>query len=103
MKITNNKAEHQFEVVLDGKKAELVYRLKKNTLFLLHTFVPEELRGNGVATALATDALEYAKSKSYRLAVLCPFVAAYVKKHPEWYALYDPNYHQGKHISKDGV
>lgn len=94
MEVTNNGRQHQFEVVVDDYKAELVYRLRKKTLFLLHTFVPEEIGGKGIASKLAITALEYAKEKGYKLAVLCPFVAAYVKKHPEWYAFYDREYHQ---------
>ena len=94
MEVTNNERQHQFEIKIDDHKAELVYRLRKKTLFLLHTFVPEELGGRGIASKLAITALEYAKEKGYKLAVLCPFVAAYVKKHPEWYAFYDREYHQ---------
>ncbi|MEM6376926.1 MAG: GNAT family N-acetyltransferase [Bacteroidota bacterium] len=94
MEVTNNTRMKQFEVRMDDHKAELVYRLRKKTLFLMHTYVPEELRGKGIATALATTALEYAKGKGYKIAVLCPFVGAYVKKQPEWYALFDREYHQ---------
>lgn len=94
MEVTNNTKLKQFEIEMDGHKAELVYRLRKKTLFLMHTYVPEELRGNGLASKLASTALEYAKEKDYKIAVLCPFVGAYVKKHPEWYALFDREYHQ---------
>ncbi len=94
MEIVNNQKQQQFEVVIGDHKAELVYRLRKNTLFLLHTYVPEELGGQGIASKLAITALEYAKAKGHKLAVLCPFVAAYVKKHPEWYEYYDKEYHQ---------
>lgn len=95
MEVVNNKEQHQFEIKIDGHQAELVYRLRKHkTLFLLHTFVPDELSGKGLATLLAETALNYAKDHNYLLAVLCPFVAAYVKKHPEWYDLYDRNFHQ---------
>ena len=101
MEVINNKEEHQFEIIIDGIKAELVYRLKRKTLFLLHTFVPEDLAGRGVATKLAEYALNYAKDNNRRLAVFCPFVSAYVKKHPEWFAYYDPKYHQGPGIPKE--
>ena len=60
----------------------------------MHTFVPDEIGGRGIASKLASTALQYAKDQGHKIAVLCPFVAAYVKKHPEWYALYDKEYHQ---------
>lgn len=94
MEVINNERQKQFEVFVDVHKAELVYRLRENTLYLLHTFVPKEIGGRGIASKLAITALEYTKSNGYKLAVLCPFVAAYVKKHPEWYELYDKEYHQ---------
>ena len=94
MEVTNNTRQHQFEVRVDDHLAELVYRLRKNTLFLLHTFVPEELSGQGIASTMAKTALNYAKERGHKIAVLCPFVAAYIKKHPEWYTLYDTEYHQ---------
>jgi predicted GNAT family acetyltransferase len=95
MEIVNNKKQLQFEVLLGGHKAELVYRMRKKTMFFMHTKVPKEIGGQGVASKLASTALEYAKEKGFKIAVLCPFVSAYVKKHPEWYALFDREYHQG--------
>lgn len=94
MEVINNEKRKQFEVDLDGHKAELVYRFRRKTMFFMHTFVPEEIGGRGVASKLASTALNYAKDKGYKIAVLCPFVGAYVKRHPEWYALFDRAYHQ---------
>ena len=91
IEILNNERQHQFEIKIGDYKAELVYRLRKNSLYLLHTFVPEELQHQGLATKLAEHALNYAKANGHLLVVYCPFVAAYVKEHPEWYELYDPN------------
>lgn len=89
MEITNNTAQHQFETWVDGNKAELMYRLRGNTLFLLHTWVPPAVNGRGIASQLALHALEYARDSGFKIAVFCPFVAAYIKRHPEWYELYD--------------
>ena len=94
MEIINNKKQKQFEVLIEDHKAELVYRFRKNTMFFMHTSVPEELKGRGIASKMASTALEYAKEKGHKIAVLCPFVAAYIKKHPEWFAFYDKEYHQ---------
>ena len=94
MEVINNKKQKQFEILADGHKAEIVYRFRKNTMFFMHTFVPDEIGGRGIASKLASTALQYAKDQGHKIAVLCPFVAAYVKKHPEWYALYDKEYHQ---------
>lgn len=94
MEIVNNERQQQFEILINDQKAELVYRLRGNRFYLLHTFVPKELTGQGIASKLASTALNYAKDNGHKLAVLCPFVAAYVKKHPEWYDHYDREYHK---------
>lgn len=94
MDVTNNTKQQQFEVLHEGHKAELVYRLRGNTLFLLHTWVPPAINGKGLASLLAKTALEYARDHGHKIAVLCPFVAAYVKRHPEWYGFYDREFHQ---------
>ena len=49
----------------------------------MHTNVPDPLVGKGIASALAASAFEYAKKINRKVMVYCPFVAAYLKKHPE--------------------
>ncbi|MGD1844125.1 MAG: GNAT family N-acetyltransferase [Salibacteraceae bacterium] len=94
IKVVNNRKNGQFEVPLGDEMAHLVYRMRKKTMFMMHTTVPESMGGKGIGSLLARTALEYAQSKRYKIAVLCPFVAAYVKKHPEWYDHYDTEYHR---------
>ena len=95
MEVVNNTQNLQFEVELNGERAEMVYRMRNNSVYLMHTKVPESFRGKGVASALAKHALEYARDNGHKIAVLCPFVASYVKRHPEWYDYYDTGFHKG--------
>ena len=62
MEIIHNKDEEQFEVRINDQLAELQYRIRNNTLFLLHTWVPESFEGKGIGSALANAALNYAKA-----------------------------------------
>lgn len=93
MEIVNNIKNGQFEYKTETYLAYITYRMRKNTMFFMHTKVPDKLSGKGIASALALDALNYAKANNYKIAILCPFVSSYVKKHPEWYELYDEEYH----------
>jgi predicted GNAT family acetyltransferase len=52
-----------------------------------HTFVPKPLRGGGIASQLTGHALEFARAHGYRVVPSCPFVAAYIARHPEYRAL----------------
>jgi len=50
----------------------------------MHTEVPLKLEGKGIASALAHYSLEWAKENNIKAKVLCPFVAIYLKRHPEY-------------------
>ncbi|HKK37973.1 MAG TPA: GNAT family N-acetyltransferase [Cryomorphaceae bacterium] len=84
IQITNNTDSHQFEAKLDGHKGELVYRLRDNKIYFMHTWVPEAISGRGVASALALHALKYADSQGLETVIYCPFIQNFVKKHPNW-------------------
>jgi predicted GNAT family acetyltransferase len=74
----------RFELERDGHVAHLDYNLTGKVLQLIHTEVPEPLRGKGMATALAESALQWAREHEVKVDVICPSVAAYLAKHPEY-------------------
>ena len=79
-----NEDKKRFELEVEGKTAFIEYILSnENIIFLTHTEVPRELEGKGAGSAIVSKTLDYIKEKGYTLAPLCPFVAAYVKRHPE--------------------
>ena len=47
----------------------------------------EALRGRGIAGTLAKTGLEYARDNNLKVDVVCPLVANYLSKHPEFQAL----------------
>ena len=52
--------------------------------FLTHTEVPKSMEGKGLGSAIVKLALEDIEQKGLTLVPLCPFVALYLKRHPEW-------------------
>ena len=84
LSVTNNLNQQQFEVQADGELALLQYRFHDKLLWLMHTDVPKKLEGHGVASLLAHAALEWAKATNIKVKVICPFVAIYLKRHPEY-------------------
>ena len=87
MEVENNQSNHRFELRVGEHVAFLTYRLSGATIHLNHTEVPEALRGQGMGDRLAHAALEYAREHGLTVAPICPFVQAYIKKHPEYAAL----------------
>lgn len=87
--VTHNETARRFIGILEGipEQAVLEYRVWPNAIEFIHTFVPEPMRGQRVADTLAQHALRWGVSQARRLIPLCPFVAAYVRRHVEFQAL----------------
>jgi predicted GNAT family acetyltransferase len=74
----------RFELERDGHVASLQYTIAGHVLALLHSEIPEALRGSGVASTLAQTALDWARDHHMKVDVVCPFVAAFLESHPEY-------------------
>jgi predicted GNAT family acetyltransferase len=74
----------RFEIERDGYIAYLEYNLAGKVLQLIHSEVPQALRGQGIAAELANAALEWAREHNLKVDVICPSVADYLEKHPEY-------------------
>ena len=92
--VRHNEADHRFELEIEGRTAFLQYRLPKagDSISLLHTEVPAELEGHGMGGKLAQAALEFARAAHLKVIPLCPFVAAYIRRHPEYLELVAEKY-----------
>jgi len=74
-------AETQFgEAVLD-------YMRDGKRIVFTHTGVPPEIEGKGIGTALAKAGLDHARDEGLVVKPMCPFVAAFVKRNPEYQPL----------------
>lgn len=74
----------RFELDRDASVAYLEYSLSGKVLELIHTEVPENMRGTGVASELVKSALNWARENHVKVDVICPVVAQYMSKHPEY-------------------
>jgi predicted GNAT family acetyltransferase len=79
--VTDNRKASRFELVVDGHTAVLNYERTRTSLVLLHTEVPPALRGRHLADALAQAGIDTARAEGLQLAVVCPFVKAYLQHH----------------------
>jgi len=85
MEVVNNKKQFQFEIALpDGEYARLEYRWLRGGMVLMHTFVPPSARTKGIGAQLVKYVLDYAREQGLKIIVYCPFVAKYMKLHPEY-------------------
>ncbi len=82
--LRNNRIKKQYEFHIDGLIPKLEYIRTKDKIFLTHTEVPEKLEGQGIGSQLIKAVLEEIERQDLTLVPLCPFVAGYIKEHPEW-------------------
>ena len=81
--VTDNAAERRFERDTGHGTAVLSYRREGDRLFLTHTEVPEAAEGDGHGGALVRAAFDHARREGLRVVPICPFVAAWLKRHPD--------------------
>jgi predicted GNAT family acetyltransferase len=82
--IRNNTALDRFELEVDGQLAVAYYRMTPGVITFVHTEVPQALSGRGVATKLIRGALEMVRAQGLKVVPQCPFVSAFMGKHPEY-------------------
>lgn len=82
--VRNNTELHRFELDADGHMAVAYYRLSPGVITFTHTEVPNELSGRGIGSALARGALDIVRAQGLKVVAQCPFISAFMGKHPEF-------------------
>lgn len=90
--ITLNATASRFEVETSAAQpsALLAFRQSGGSIDLLHTEVSPEERRKGLGAALVKAALDYARQNRLHVVPSCPFVRAYIDRHPEYRDLVVP-------------
>lgn len=88
IKITYSESDTKgrYGALIPGVMSEAELTISKVSPQLIiadHTFVPDDLRGRGIAKALTLQLLADARAKGQRIVPLCPFVRSYAEKHRE--------------------
>ncbi len=93
----------QFTVEVDGKAAgKAEYRLRGETYVFTHTEVDPAFQGLGLANHLARSALDDVRSQGRTLVPLCPFIAVYIRRHPEYDEIVDHEMTRDLKRKRDG-
>ena len=82
--IANNKALHRYELAVDGHLAATYCKFDDGVITFIHTEVPPELGGKGIGSKLIKGALDQVRAEGLKVIAECPFVKAYLNKHPEY-------------------
>ena len=81
----DNPAEHRYELREgDDIVGLLEYERNGDEVDLFHTEVKPELRNRGLGETLVRAALEDLRARGERAVPTCPFVAAFIRRYPEY-------------------
>ncbi|HSH05263.1 MAG TPA: GNAT family N-acetyltransferase [Anaerolineae bacterium] len=84
----NNTDQKRYQITVGDHLALLEYMpAGGGNLVFTHTEVPEELEGQGIGSRLVRFALDDAQARNIKIIPMCPFVAGYIKRHPEYRSL----------------
>jgi predicted GNAT family acetyltransferase len=79
-----NKKAHNFELFVDGQRSFIDYQQEGDVVYLVHTEVPDEQSGEGIAASLVEQTLAYLEENNLKAVPSCSYVHAFIKRHPEW-------------------
>ncbi|GLQ46614.1 N-acetyltransferase [Dyella lipolytica] len=77
-------AAHRFETTVDGVTCELVYTLQDRVMIIMHTGVPDQVSGRGIAGDLVRTAFETARSEGWKVVPACSYAQVWLERHPEY-------------------
>lgn len=92
----------RLEVRIGDQVAFIDLNVNGSVLTLIHTEVPVELRGHHVAESLAQSILRFARDNRMTVRPFCPFVARYIRRHPEYEAIIDDSFPWTKREKRGG-
>ena len=88
--VRDNVERKRFEIDLgDGTFAIAEYNLIPGKIMFTHTEVPEAHGGQGLGTALIRAGLAAARERGLKVIPICPFFAAYMRRHEDVQDLLD--------------
>jgi uncharacterized protein len=83
--LIDNVGARRFELHVDGELAGIVtYQTGPGRIVFVHTEVMPAFEGHGVGGRLAKAVLDVARERGLRVVARCPFIAEYIRRHPDY-------------------
>jgi uncharacterized protein len=76
---------HRFEILVDGEQAGLCnYRDESERRVFIHAEIDPAREGQGLGGKLVAAALDATRAEGLAVVPDCPFVAAFIERHPDY-------------------
>ena len=86
VEVRDNPDSRQFEAYVDGRLAGFsAYDLTDGRIMIMHTEVDDAYEGRGVGSSMVRQMLDLIRADGeLEVTVLCPFVNAWLRRHPDY-------------------
>lgn len=83
--VADNPQAERYELTAEDERIGFVtYRLQPGMIALLHAEVNPAHEHQGWGSRLVAGALDDARERGLKVRPVCPFVAAYIERHPDY-------------------
>jgi uncharacterized protein len=88
---TVSAADGKYTIAVDGETVGFTaFADRDNQRVFYHTEIDDRFGGRGLANILVGEALQATRADGKRVVAVCPMVAAFLTKHPEFSDITDP-------------
>jgi predicted GNAT family acetyltransferase len=82
--VVDEPSRQRYEARLDDQVVGFTeYRFVRGHLILFHTEVDPSVEGRGFGSRLISGTLDDIRARGLKITVKCPFITAYLERHPE--------------------
>lgn len=82
--VSRNDDKNRFETTVHDELCVLDYQVDGSTVRMTRVLVPDAAGGQGVAGELTRSALDWARAQAFEVVPACPYIAAWIRKHPDY-------------------
>ncbi|WP_415371251.1 N-acetyltransferase [Patiriisocius sp. Uisw_047] len=82
--IIHDKEQSRFTLDINGKIAKVDYQLRHDKMYLIHSEVPYNLRGQGIGEVLVEKTFKQLNQEGYKAVAVCSYIKAVASRSEEW-------------------
>ena len=84
LNIVHDKENRRFTMDINGEVAKVDYKLKDEKMYLVHSEVPYNLRGQGIGKVLVEKTFEKLTEEGYKGMAVCSYIKAIKNRSDYW-------------------